>query len=286
MTREPDLRVLNLGAGVQSSTVLLMALAGELPMPDLAVFADTGWEPPAVYSHLAWLEQQAERGGLEVVRVTAGNLRDDALDAEHKFASMPLFIRNPAGGKGILRRQCTQEYKIEPIRREVVRRLGGVTRGTLAELWFGISADEIGRVAQPRVRYTRHFYPLLDLTVDRGPGSRPAPVVTMGDGRGLRMNRNDCIRWLAAAGVQAPRSACIGCPFHSDAEWRAIKQRPDEWHDAVTFDAAIRADGGRVRGQAFLHPSLLPLADVDLSTAEDHGQQILFGDECEGMCGV
>ena len=35
--------VLSLGAGVQSSTLALMAAKGEVtPMPDVAVFADTG----------------------------------------------------------------------------------------------------------------------------------------------------------------------------------------------------------------------------------------------------
>jgi hypothetical protein len=38
------LRVLSLGAGVQSTTLALMAAHGEIgPMPDCAIFADTGW---------------------------------------------------------------------------------------------------------------------------------------------------------------------------------------------------------------------------------------------------
>ena len=44
------LRVLSLGAGVQSSTLALMASRGEIgPMPDCAIFADTGAEPAKVY---------------------------------------------------------------------------------------------------------------------------------------------------------------------------------------------------------------------------------------------
>jgi hypothetical protein len=36
--------VISLGAGVQSTTMLLMSAAGELePLPELAIFADTGW---------------------------------------------------------------------------------------------------------------------------------------------------------------------------------------------------------------------------------------------------
>jgi hypothetical protein len=58
-----------------------------------------------------------------------------------------------------------------------------------------------------------------------------------------------------------------------------------EWQDAIEVDAAIRSQPG-FRGQQFMHRSLKPLAEVDLSTAEDHGQLNLFNNECEGMCGV
>jgi len=51
----PSHVVLSLGAGVQSSTVALLAKHGELPMPLAAVFADTGIEPAATYRHLDWL---------------------------------------------------------------------------------------------------------------------------------------------------------------------------------------------------------------------------------------
>ncbi len=51
--------VLSLGAGVQSTTIALMSMRGELPAqfapPTAAVFADTGYEPANVYSHLQWL---------------------------------------------------------------------------------------------------------------------------------------------------------------------------------------------------------------------------------------
>jgi hypothetical protein len=48
------MRILSLGAGVQSTTMALMAAVGEIAdKPDAAIFADTGWEPKAVYDHLA-----------------------------------------------------------------------------------------------------------------------------------------------------------------------------------------------------------------------------------------
>ena len=53
-----DLRILSLGAGVQSSTLALMIEKGEVPMVDAAIFSDTFGEPKAVYEWLEWLKKQ------------------------------------------------------------------------------------------------------------------------------------------------------------------------------------------------------------------------------------
>lgn len=102
-----------------------------------------------------------------------------------------------------------------------------------------------------------------------------------------RMTRADCLNWMKRHGYPTPpRSACIGCPFHSDHEWREMREaRPEEWQDAVEFDAAIRKAGG-MRGDTYLHRSCKPLPEVDLDTPESAGQLGLWGEECEGMCGV
>jgi hypothetical protein len=68
------MNIISLGAGVQSSTMALMAAAGEItPMPDCAIFADTQGEPHAVYAWLDWLEKQLP---FPVHRVTQGSLVD------------------------------------------------------------------------------------------------------------------------------------------------------------------------------------------------------------------
>jgi hypothetical protein len=63
------------GAGVQISTLLLLAAQGRIPRFDAAVFADTSWEPAAVYENLDRLSGIAEQAGIEVVRVSAGDTR-------------------------------------------------------------------------------------------------------------------------------------------------------------------------------------------------------------------
>lgn len=247
----PALRLLSLGAGVQSTTLLLLASEGRIPAFDGAIFADTGWEPARVYRHLSLLEHAAQAAGIPTYRVSAGNIRNDALDPDHRFASMPLFVRNPDGSEGMARRQCTSEYKLKPIKAKTRELLGyphptPVPRGVYAETAIGISVDEIGRVRDSDVQYMRHVFPLLD----------------------LGWSRKDCLRYLTATGWDdVPKSACIGCPFHGNRQWRTMRDSaPDEWADAVAFDAAIRdgsaranATGVPLRGHMYLHRSRVPL---------------------------
>lgn len=95
MTTEPDLRLLSLGAGVQSSTTLLLSAMGELPKIDAAIFADTGWEPEAVYQHLDRLEREvAEPAGIPIYRVSYGSLPEDLLDP-NRMAMIPAYTLGP-----------------------------------------------------------------------------------------------------------------------------------------------------------------------------------------------
>ncbi len=76
--RSKALVVISLGAGVQSSTMALMAANGELPKPDCAIFADTGYEPKAVYRYLEFLKKVLP---YPIYNVSKGNIRDDMLAA-------------------------------------------------------------------------------------------------------------------------------------------------------------------------------------------------------------
>ena len=84
----------------------LMAAHGEItPMPDCAIFADTGDEPGEVYFHLDWLMSP---GVLPFpVHVTQRSKLSEALLAGDKMARPPLFTK----GKGMMPRQCTRNFK-------------------------------------------------------------------------------------------------------------------------------------------------------------------------------
>lgn len=267
------MNILSLGAGVQSSTLLLMSCRGVLPKLNAAIFADTQWETKVVYSWLAnVLEPEAAKAGIPLYRVTAGNIRADALRSRMRkeeyekieggrWASMPLYTQlTDRDGEGMIRRQCTKEYKIEPVNKKA-RELSG---GQPITLWMGISGDEMRRMRVSKVRWIEHYYPLV-FGFDRP------------------WHRRDCLTWLQDNGFPtAPRSACIGCPYRSAEEWRALS--PDEWADAVAFDKSIRKLGG-LTADTFLHRSCKPLDMIDFSTPEERGQQNWLN-ECEGMCGV
>lgn len=281
-----SLNVLSLGAGVQSTTVLLMSCRGLLPKLDAAVFSDTQWEPAEVYEHLHWLADEAARAGIPVYRVTNGNLRQHTMEgfirgskAEgQRYASLPLYVLQPNGDRGIIKRQCTAEYKIVPVERFIRRTLLGLRPGQRAPRaainhWFGISSDEMRRVRMSKNHWETNVYPLIGL---------PDPILDR------PYTRLMCEDWLRChyPHRHVPRSACIGCPFHSNAEWRRIKADPVQWADVVEVDRAIRhADG--MDGLVFLHPSCKPLDEVDLRSDEDKGQ-MAFGwkQECLGRCGV
>ena len=287
-----DIVELSLGAGVQSSVLGLMLTKGLLqPMPDVAIFADTQWEPKAVYEHLDWLEKQLV---FPVVRVTNGSIRESVVgnfshknqrtnpDTPGNITVLPVFMSNGS----ITPRNCTDHYKINPIQQEIRRMLGvtpgeRVKKGTRVLQMMGISIDEAGRMRDTRISWITNDYPLID----------------------AGLSRADCRAWFEHfyPGRTLPRSACIGCPFHNNAEWYALKsQAPDEFEDACQVDDALRAGAPRMKphptgdndGHQYLHSSGIPLRDVEFKPQSREKANLgLFShnmmiNECEGMCGV
>ena len=251
----------------------LMAAAGLItPMPTAAIFADTVAEPRKVYQWLDWLETQLP---FPVHRIgDEGGLRKNIINAIDggRFASAPFFTESSNGAReGRLRRQCTREFKIDPIKQEV-RRILGIGKGErapkriMAVTWIGISTDEISRMKPSQDHYIEKRHPLID----------------------LNMSRRDCIRWVQERfGKTPPKSSCTFCPYHDDALWRDMKMNDAEsWADAVDIDRRIRNGVRGTTQKLYLHRSMKPLDEVDFRNAEDAGQMSMFDEECEGMCGI
>ncbi len=277
------IHILSLGAGVQSSTLAIMAARGEVPgYPKLsaAIFADTQDEPASVYVWLDWLEAEIQRSPFPfpVYRVTIGRLSEKLTTLRQgkngnivSGGNIPCHVRQGNEIGMMPSRACTFDFKIAPILKKA-KLLGGVKRGqkTVGVIqWIGISLDEVHRMKPSRDPWAKNMWPLVDMAMKRG----------------------DCIEWMARNGYpKPPRSSCIFCPYHSDHEWRRLKtEEPDAFADAVAFEKRFQETKRQttsMRGVPYLHKSCKPLEEVDFSSEEDRGQMSLFGNECTGMCGV
>lgn len=307
--------------------MILMAREGRFgDRPDLAVFADTGWEPKATYE---WLDRlESEVAPFEIVRLSGKNIRKDASPwatrEGRRFVTLPTFLE----GGGMGRRQCTKEFKLQPMQR-YWRSLGATAKNPV-ECWIGISTDEAMRMKPSLVKYAINRWPLIEAS----------------------LSREACAAYLLdRMGEVAPKSSCIGCPFHGDDYWAKLRaESPEEFEDACAFDDEIRggvaitepvwsgkqlARRARIeerrqeindefdravddesaltalsaeeecleaeltamvpertvpamRAQQFLHRSCIPLRDIKEFRHEKQGRMFLdaFGNDCEGLCGT
>lgn len=251
------LKIISLGWGVQSWTIAAMVALGELPPVNYAVHADTTHEASWTYDfakkHTPWLEAH----GMKVVTVKPDPKKMQAFD-EYKGVFIPAYTFSKEGA-GQLRRQCTGDWKIAPMRRF----FQNVREGKPIELWLGITTDEIQRVKLADVKYVTNRWPLIEKD----------------------MSRNDCYTWLKDHGLDVPiRSSCTFCPYHNTATWKLIMASEPDRREGIEHDNAIR----KVRPpfDLFIHPARVPLDEIDFRTAEEKGQMSLWDNECDGICGV
>lgn len=276
-----DLTYIALGAGVQSSALLLMSNLGlyDVPRADVAIFADTGAEPPDVYRVLAELEKASS---IPVVRVGDANLEEEfiqgAVHGAGRFVNLPLYLE----GGGLLRRGCTAEKKVRPILMYIKRQMLGLKPRqrvkSSVRAMMGISWDEVQRVKPSPDKWCDMSYPLID----------------------NRIRREKCREILAEYGEgtawpqEVGRSACIWCPFHSDSFWKEMKERDEIPGDpmeglfarACDFDDKIRDQSKTgLKRRAFLHKSCKPLRDIDW-TRGGQAEFALDFTGCGGHCGI
>lgn len=231
---------LSLGWGVQSFTLAAMSVLGELPnFPklDCAVYSDTLHEKSATYAFMEKYTPWLEERGLYVANVNCKDERPDNYINKYGFVSIPAHATaDETGGKWVMKRHCTSEWKIAPTRRflneeRVVEQV---------ELWMGISIDEWERAKDSNVDYIVNRYPLLELD----------------------MSREDCVEWLRAHDLDVPpRSACYFCPYTHLEDWKDLaKNHPQDFQRAVAIDEKLR--DARPPGKVYLNRFHIPLVDI------------------------
>jgi len=272
------------GGGVQSTAIAMLVInrhpdliraMGDV-MPELWLFSDTGDEPRAVYEHVEVVRQQILDAGMGYETVSAGVLSEHvitkALKGERGISLPPLFVKTRSGDTMPVRRGCTRDFKIKPLDAAAKKHFA-VPRGYKGDpyvsQWYGISSDEEQRMKIAQDRWRTFEYPL----------------VKMG------WTRERCRDYLRFLGINAPRSACVYCPFHDAAEWKRVLADPSDRERVFEFERQIHAawdKHGTVAGlesRPYLHRSRVRLEDVD----HDKGQRSLWDtwdQECAGVCGV
>lgn len=242
----------------------LMAAEGEItPMPDCAIFADTGAEPKHVYDFLDYVESLVP---FPVYRVMEGlGLEWQIIDRAERseFTKVPFFTQS--GGLGI--RQCTADFKIAPINRKV-RELIGLKKGqrgpsdVAVRMWIGISTDESVRMKPSRIKWIENTWPLIE----------------------SGMSRDQCMAWMKSRGYELPsKSSCYFCPYRDNRSWMEMRDNDKEsWLKANMIDSLIQEK--YPDNPQFIHRSRVPLSEAVFDPYKD--QHDMFDHECEGMCGV
>ena len=265
---DAPLKVISLGVGIQSTAVYLMSSIGhKIPRADVAIFADPGAEHYKTYDMLKWLLDWKEKNnGIEIIVNKDKNILKDILKSQNQYGGK--WVTIPAFGKsgGMIRRQCTNDYKIQPVK-ESIRDLHSLKkhqRMIRTEMWLGISTDEIERMKESRMYNIKYFYPLIY----------------------HMLSRNDCIQFFKDNNFPVPvKSSCTFCPYHSNKFWKETqKENGKAWKQAVKVDKTIRNSSQKGEDdKIYIHPSLKPLEEIDF----DDGQLEMFeGYDCEGHCGL
>ena len=262
-----DLKVISLGLGVQSTAVYLMSSMGyKIPRADVAIFSDPQAEHYKTYNTLKWLQDwKNKNNGIKIIVNKDNNIVKDILDGQKynkRWASIPAHSESG----GIIRRQCTVEYKINPVI-QTTRKLHGLNKGQhmkSTEMWLGISTDEIERMKDSSLYNIKYFYPLIY--------------------HGL--SRNDCINFYKENNFPVPiKSSCVFCPYHSNKNWQELQnENGAAWKLSVKIDEAIRdRSANGLNDKIYLHSSCKPLNEIDF---DDKQLPLFEGYDCEGHCGL
>jgi hypothetical protein len=276
------LKVASIGVGVQTSAMYIMSSLGEMERYDYAIFADTGGEKQATIAYYKWLsEWKGLNNGIPLYDATYKNIVTDLLNGtnstNNRFASIPAFTMNN-GEKGMLRRQCTNEYKIAQVDKKIreILELKPRQRFPQIEIVQGITVDEATRMKVPQQKWKVNVYPFCGYKV-------------YSDGKCERidtkiMSRNDIFNWFKEKNLSVPeKSSCVFCPFQSDTNWIRLKQRePESFALACKIDHAIRDSSKKgIKSKIYLHESLRPLDEVVF----DESQMQVWGN-CSDYCDI
>jgi hypothetical protein len=242
------------GGGVQSAAIAALIVMGKISPPDLAVIVDTEREQSTTWQYMdSVITPALKTVGVALNRVPKSLFAKVDLwgGKDGDSLLMPVFT-DQSGEVGKLPGFCSNEWKKRVVQRWAVSQ--GVKA---ADVWIGISTDEMGRISPSKGRWVNRYVLIQQ-----------------------KMNRRECVDLVRRMGwPEPPRSSCWNCPNHTAQEWRDIRDnKPVDWQQAIQFDREIRLRDPNT----FLHHDCVPLDQAEL----DERNGILFEHCDSGLCFV
>jgi hypothetical protein len=237
--------VISYGGGVQSTALIVLAMSEGWDVDEIVHVDLLDAESPATREYVARFREWLQREYRRDITVIERDLYGDML-ARPGFTPVPWHGRRE---KFMLKRQCTREYKVQPLQRYLYDRYPGERIG----LMLGISVDEYHRMRDSSAARIEHVYPLVDRCLTRW----------------------QCREIVERAGLAVPwKSSCWFCPFRSVvSQWALVQRYPDLAGMARVLEDRINTERRR-RGQ-----DEIAVLRVDMSVEQE--------DFCEaGFCDV
>jgi len=237
--------VISYGGGVQSTALVVLAMRERWPIDEIVHVDLLDAESPATREYVSRFREWLRRDHGRDITIIERDLYGDML-ARSGFTPVPWHGRRE---KFMLKRQCTREYKVQPLMRYLYDRYPG----ECIRLMLGISVDEYHRIRDSSAARIEHVYPLVD----------------------RRLTRWQCREVIERAGLAVPwKSSCWFCPYRSiRSQWALVQRYPDLAGMAQALEDRINAERRR-RGQ-----DEIVVLRVDMSAEQE--------DFCEaGFCDV
>jgi len=281
------MKILSCGAGMQSTALALMscensfAKGKKLPIPhpavpiyDLVVFCDLGFEPSWVKCQVEFIRKACESADIPF-KVLDSPLYKDFMKnfGERRTISIPWWTLSEDGHKSRMPRNCTIDYKVEMISKFFRWEVLGYKKGQRLrdedkkahEMHMGFSAEEARRCKEsPNPMFINKF-----------------PLVEMG------LVRADNYAYIKDVwGLETKASACTFCPFHKNYFFQYLKENlPEEYRRLVGVDELLRDKNPKppMDSDLFISRSrkrikeLTPEDCCDAECFEYHGRQIWNG---------
>ncbi len=194
---EKKIRILSLGAGVNSTALLVLKALGKTDF-DVALFANTGAEHPETYRYLTEvIKPFCENNGISLIEIKREG------ESLYDWA----FSRKIVPSRRF--RDCTEKFKIRVLRKYVTQNFPDADK---IEFLVGIDAGESHRAKI----CDGYSYPLIDMGIDRKKciqiiqeASLPVPI----------------------------KSGCYICPFTKPENWRKLlKNNPELYAKAEALE--------------------------------------------------